>query len=323
MSSRSGSSSAMRPVLPSCRRRRSGWPRTATGKPPSPHCAGVDALFMVSAAESATRREEHRTFIAAAAEAGVGTSSTPRSSGRRRTPSSPWAVTTGTRRSRSPESGMRHTLLRDNFYSDLLPYFADDAGVIRGPAGEGRVAAVARADVADVAVAVLRDLASHVDATYAADRPGSADHGRDRRPGRRGDRSRAELPRRDDRRGVRVARRRSVRSSGSSTRGSVPTWRSPRGEVAAVSRRRRTPDRPPGPATGGGTRRRDLTELTSETGRELQLCGLRCCSLRPLFAHGQGRNAGGAVGRDDWAGRRPAGQSMPSCTMAATRARTS
>ena len=32
---------------------------------------GVDALFMVSAAESATRRQEHRTFIAAAAEAGV------------------------------------------------------------------------------------------------------------------------------------------------------------------------------------------------------------------------------------------------------------
>src|SRR6476660_4285964 len=33
---------------------------------------GVDVLFMVSAAESPTRREEHRSFIAAAAEAGVG-----------------------------------------------------------------------------------------------------------------------------------------------------------------------------------------------------------------------------------------------------------
>src|SRR5690242_15781393 len=32
---------------------------------------GVDVLFMVSAAESRTRREEHRTFIRAAAEAGV------------------------------------------------------------------------------------------------------------------------------------------------------------------------------------------------------------------------------------------------------------
>jgi uncharacterized protein YbjT (DUF2867 family) len=51
---------------------------------------------------------------------------------------------------------MEFTLLRDNFYLDLLPLFADENGVIRGPAGEGRVAAVARADVADVAVAVLR-----------------------------------------------------------------------------------------------------------------------------------------------------------------------
>lgn len=32
---------------------------------------GVDVLFMVSAAESATRRDEHRTFVAAAAQAGV------------------------------------------------------------------------------------------------------------------------------------------------------------------------------------------------------------------------------------------------------------
>ena len=33
---------------------------------------GVEVLFMVSAAEAADRREQHRTFIAAAAEAGVG-----------------------------------------------------------------------------------------------------------------------------------------------------------------------------------------------------------------------------------------------------------
>jgi len=38
--------------------------------------------------------------------------------------------------------------------------------VIRGPAGDGRVAAVARADVADVATAVLRDPTTHAGATY-------------------------------------------------------------------------------------------------------------------------------------------------------------
>jgi len=36
------------------------------------------------------------------------------------------------------------TLLRNNFYADLLPQFADREGVLRGPAGEGRVAAVSR-----------------------------------------------------------------------------------------------------------------------------------------------------------------------------------
>ena len=127
---------------------------------------GVDTVFMVSAAESRTRREEHRTFIAAAAEAGVGhivyTSFVGASSD---------AIFTlgrdhGDAEVAIRDSGMRYTLLRDNFYSDLLPYFADEAGVIRGPAGEGRVAAVARADVADVAVEVLRDVAAHLDTTY-------------------------------------------------------------------------------------------------------------------------------------------------------------
>ena len=64
------------------------------------------------------------------------------------------------------ESGMTFTFLRDNFYADVLPLFADESGVIRGPAGDGRVAAVARADVADVAAAVLRAPAAHADATY-------------------------------------------------------------------------------------------------------------------------------------------------------------
>ncbi len=69
------------------------------------------------------------------------------------------------------ESGMAWTLLRDNFYADLLPYFADPAGVIRGPAGDGRVAAVARADVADVATTVLRAPADHAGSTYTLTGP--------------------------------------------------------------------------------------------------------------------------------------------------------
>lgn len=51
-------------------------------------------------------------------------------------------------------TGVAFTFLRDSLYQDVLPYFAAD-GVIRGPAGEGRFAPVARDDIADVAAAVL------------------------------------------------------------------------------------------------------------------------------------------------------------------------
>src|SRR4029079_13275478 len=56
--------------------------------------------------------------------------------------------------------------LRDNFYLDFLPLLAGEDGVIRGPAGNGVMAAVARAAIARSAVTVLRDPALHVGRTY-------------------------------------------------------------------------------------------------------------------------------------------------------------
>lgn len=127
---------------------------------------GVDVLFMVSAAESKFRRVQHRTFIEAAAAAGVSHIVYTSFCG-----ADPDAIFTLGRDHADAEtairgSSMQFTLLRDNFYSDLLPYFADDSGVIRGPAQDGRVAAVARADVADVAAAILRYPAPHAGITY-------------------------------------------------------------------------------------------------------------------------------------------------------------
>jgi NAD(P)H dehydrogenase (quinone) len=127
---------------------------------------GVDVLFMVSGAESPVRRAEHRTFIDAAARAGVGHVVYTSFAG-----AAPDAVFTLGRDHHDAEeairaSGMAWTLLRDSFYSDFFPLFADEEGVIRGPAGDGRVAAVARADVADVAVEVLRDPGAHAGRTY-------------------------------------------------------------------------------------------------------------------------------------------------------------
>jgi uncharacterized protein YbjT (DUF2867 family) len=65
-------------------------------------------------------------------------------------------------------SGRHFTFLRDNLYADFLPLFGGEDGVLHGPAGNGRLAAVARADVIDVAVAVLT--------AAAVDDPGSAVH---------------------------------------------------------------------------------------------------------------------------------------------------
>lgn len=137
--------------------------------------AGVEVLLLVSAAESATRREEHRTMIAAAADAGVRHLVYTSFSG-----AAPDATFTLGRdhwdaeeaiREAAAATGLTYTLLRDNFYADILPWFADASGAIRGPAGNGRVAAVARADVAEVAAAVLRTPEAHADLAYTLTGP--------------------------------------------------------------------------------------------------------------------------------------------------------
>lgn len=126
----------------------------------------VDVLLMVSAAESADRRDQHRTFIRAAVGAGVAHVVYTSFAG-----AAPDAVFTLARdhfdaEQAIRESGMGFTFLRDSFYLDLLPLMGGEEGVIRGPAGDGLVAGVARADIAEVAATVLRDPAAHRGATY-------------------------------------------------------------------------------------------------------------------------------------------------------------
>ena len=128
--------------------------------------AGVDVLFMVSGAESAERLDQHRAFVDAAARAGVQHVVYTSFLG-----ASPTAVFTLARDHWYTEehiraSGMAYTFLRDSFYLDFLPMLAGEDGVIRGPAGQGRLGAVAREDVARVAAVVLQDPASHAGQTY-------------------------------------------------------------------------------------------------------------------------------------------------------------
>ncbi|HEU4567414.1 MAG TPA: SDR family oxidoreductase [Marmoricola sp.] len=127
---------------------------------------GVDVLFMVSASESATRRAEHRTFVRAAADAGV--RHVVYTSFLGAAPDAGFALARDHFDCERAigESGMAATFLRDNFYLDVLARYCDAAGVYRGPAGSGRVSGVARADVADVAAAVLRSPDRHVGSSY-------------------------------------------------------------------------------------------------------------------------------------------------------------
>jgi uncharacterized protein YbjT (DUF2867 family) len=127
---------------------------------------GATTLFMVSAAEAADRLDQHRTFVDAAAAAGVEHVVYTSFFGA----AADCVFTLGRDHFATEQhiraSGMAFTFLRDNFYLDLLPLFAGEDGVLRGPAGDGRVSAVARADIARVAVAVLLDPAAHAGATY-------------------------------------------------------------------------------------------------------------------------------------------------------------
>jgi NAD(P)H dehydrogenase (quinone) len=128
--------------------------------------AGTSTLFMVSAAEAADRVDHHRTFVDAAVAAGVEHIVYTSFFG-----AAPDSTFTLARDHYATEehikaSGLTWTFLRDNLYLDVLPLFAGDAGVLRGPAGDGRVSAVARDDIADAAATVLAAPAEHAGRTY-------------------------------------------------------------------------------------------------------------------------------------------------------------
>ena len=134
-------------------------------------CAGVDTVFMVSGGEVRDRVAQHTAFVDAAVEAGVGHVVYLSFVG-----AAPDATFTLVRDHHATEEhirarGVGWTFLRDNLYADLVPLLAGPDDAIRGPAGDGRAALVARDDVADVAAVVLRDAQAghanrHVGAAY-------------------------------------------------------------------------------------------------------------------------------------------------------------
>jgi uncharacterized protein YbjT (DUF2867 family) len=127
---------------------------------------GIDTVFMVSGSEAPDRVAHHFTAINAAVAAGVSRLIYVSFFG-----AAPDAAFTLARDHYATEehiraSGLRFTFLRDNIYLDFMPNLAGADGVIRGPAGQGRVAGVAQDDIADVATAILLEPGRHDGATY-------------------------------------------------------------------------------------------------------------------------------------------------------------
>jgi NAD(P)H dehydrogenase (quinone) len=126
---------------------------------------GAATLFLVPAAEAADRVEQHKVAVDAAVAAGV-----------RRivylsfASAAPDATFTLARHHWATEEhirsrGLAFTFLRMNLYMDFIPSMIGADGAIRGPAGDGRVAAILRDDVAAAAAAVLAT-AGHDGHTY-------------------------------------------------------------------------------------------------------------------------------------------------------------
>lgn len=132
---------------------------------------GTQTLFMVSAAENPYRAQDQRTFVDAAVDAGVrhivytsfmgASENDVFTLGRDH-----WDTEQYIR-----ERGLEFTFLRDAFYQDILPSFVGRDGVIRGPAGDGRFAPVARTDVARAAARILADPVPHARRTYTLTGP--------------------------------------------------------------------------------------------------------------------------------------------------------
>jgi uncharacterized protein YbjT (DUF2867 family) len=121
---------------------------------------GVDALYLVSAAEAEDRLQQHLDAVDAAVAAGVQRIVYTSFLGARHD-----AVFTLVRQHAATEdriraAGVRHTFLRHSMYADFVPFFAtpeDGRAVIAAPAGEGRTSFVSRDDLADVGAAMLLD----------------------------------------------------------------------------------------------------------------------------------------------------------------------
>ena len=118
---------------------------------------GIEVLFMVSGSENPNRVQQHKDFIDAAKIAGVShiiylsfynaSKNSIFTLGRDHYATEEYIK----------ENGFQYTFLRDNFYVDFFVDLCREYGEIKGPAGNGKVSAVVRSDVSEVAAKILEN----------------------------------------------------------------------------------------------------------------------------------------------------------------------
>lgn len=117
---------------------------------------GTETLFLVSFREAADRLDRHFRAVDAAVDAGVerivylsflqASADSTFKLGRQHHATEEHIASTG----------LGYTFLRSSFYADFVPFFTEEDGVIRAPAGDGEVSWISRDDIADTVVAALQ-----------------------------------------------------------------------------------------------------------------------------------------------------------------------
>jgi NAD(P)H dehydrogenase (quinone) len=135
---------------------------------------GVRTVLLVSAGEDRERLRVHQAAVRAIAAAGVERVVYTSFMGAAPQASFPFARDHAHTERAIREAGMQLTALRNSLYADFVPRLVGQDGVIRGPAADGRVAWVAREDVARLATVVLRD-PTHAGQIYDVSGPAAID----------------------------------------------------------------------------------------------------------------------------------------------------
>ena len=118
---------------------------------------GIDVLFMVSGSENPDRVQQHKDFIDSAKTAGV--SHIVYLSFYNASKNSIFTLGRDhyATEEHIKENGFKYTFLRDNFYADFFVDMCREYGEIKGPAGNGKVSALVRSDVSEVAAKILEN----------------------------------------------------------------------------------------------------------------------------------------------------------------------